>query len=230
MHPDSYASLNLSDMWLENVMQQYESKWIIRQTGKHDSVLDLGYGSGIVCKALAEAGRHVTVVDGAKDFIHEASTIPNVDAVHSMFEDFTTSETFDCVIASFILEHVQEPIKLLKRCHNWSKKLIVVVGNANSIHRQVGVEMKLQPDIYSLSERDKAVGHYMVYDHDIMVSHLSAAGWEIEKIEGFFVKPLNNSRMQDWEPELIHALNRVKISPKLSANIGVVCVPKRSVP
>ncbi len=229
MNPNDYAALVLDDQHIENTMQEYEAKWIIRQLGKQDHVLDLGYGSGIVCKAIAESGRHVTVVDGAHDFILQASTIPNIDAVHSMFEDFTTTETFDCVIASFILEHVQEPIKLLKRCHNWGKKLIVVVGNANSIHRQVGVQMNLQPDIYSLSERDHAVGHYMVYDYELLQQHLTAAGWEIEKTEGFFVKPLNNARMKDWEPELIHALNRVKISPKLSAKIGVVCVPKRSI-
>lgn len=229
MDPEEYPSLQLTDQWIEDVMQVHESSWIVDRLKSSETVLDLGYGSGIVCKALSEAGKKVTVVDGALEFALKAQALPNTDGVHSMFETFETNKTFDCVIASFILEHVQDPIRLLKRCHQWSKKLIVVVGNANSIHRQVGVQMKLQSDIYCLSDRDYAVGHYMVYDYNLLQNHLSAAGWEIGKVEGFFVKPLNNARMADWEPELIHALNQVKIPPELSANIGVVCHPKNSI-
>ena len=237
MNPESYPNLEFDDQHLENIMQIYESKWICKQLNNDFSVLDLGYGSGIVCKSLSAAGKEVTVVDGALEFATQASKISYhveefdefryVKGVHSLFEEFETAETFDCVIASFILEHVKEPIKLLKRCHNWSKKIIVVVGNANSLHRQIAVEMGLQKDIYALSERDHKVGHYMVYDHELLLKHLDASGWEVEKTEGFFVKPLNNARMKDWEPELIHALNRVKILPEISANIGVVCHPKR---
>ena len=47
-----------------------------------------------------------------------------------MFEDYTPPERFDCVIASFILEHVADPVALLKRIHGWTYRLIVVVGNA----------------------------------------------------------------------------------------------------
>ncbi len=233
MNPNDYAKLKLDDQFIEDIMQEHEAKWLLRKTIMGESILDLGYGSGIICRALGEAGRFVTVVDGAKEFTEAAVKIDNVCAVHSLFEEFDLDKNpfhkYHCVIASFILEHVQDPIRLLKRCHQWSKKLIVVVGNANSIHRQVAVKMKLQNDIYCLSDRDYAVGHYMVYDLPLLKNHLDAAGWEISETEGFFVKPLNNGRMTQWEPELIHALNRVKIPPEISANIGVVCHPKHTV-
>ncbi len=228
MNPDQYATLDLPDQFIEDIMQIYEAEWIRRNLRYDSNALDLGYGSGIVCKELAKFGIRVTVVDGSSEFVKKANSIPFVFGVHSMFEEFAALERYDCVIASFILEHIKDPVELLKRCHHWSDKLIVVVGNANSIHRQVGVEMGLQPDIYSLSARDHAVGHYMVYDYPLLLNHLDQAGWEVKETEGFFVKPLNNARMKDWEPELIHALNRVKVPPELSANIGVVCHPKGS--
>lgn len=221
--PDAYAALRLPDQWIEDECQQHEAQWLLKATGDSYRILDLGYGSGIVVKALAEAGRHVTLVDGAIDFVQQAAQIKGVQAVHSMFEDFAPVGKFDCVIASFVLEHVQEPTKLLMRCKEWADKLIVVIGNANSYHRQLAVQMGLQPRLDTLSGRDIAVGHYRVYSLESIDRELKRAGWKPTDWHGIMLKVLPNSMMAHFDPRLIRAMCEIPVPLQSAANIGIVC-------
>lgn len=221
--PDDYARLNLQDMWLENLMQEVECKWLVEQTKDCNRVLDMGYGEGLTCTALAEAGRQVTMVDGSVEFCAEASLIPGVQAVHSMFEDYTPVGRFDCVIASFVLEHIPEPRKLLERARQWSNRLIVVVGNAKSYHRQLALKMGLQPRLDSLSQRDIAVGHYFVYSRQHIYNDLLATGWIPQIERGIMFKPLPNSILQTLDPRVIRAMCELDVPPDVAANVGIVC-------
>lgn len=224
MTPDDYAELKLPDQWIEDAMQDYEARWIVDQTKGCDSILELGYGSGIVATSLLHAGKSVTIVDGSSKFIQKAAGLPGrIAAVQSMFEEFHPLGRFDCVIASFILEHVMDPLTLLKRIRKWSNRLIVVIGNANSFHRRLAVLMGIQPDIYTLSERDKAVGHFRVYDFEQIVSELSECGWMPSEATGFMFKPLPNAMMAGFDPKLIRAMNEILIPAHDAANIGMVC-------
>lgn len=221
--PDDYAALRLPEQWIEEIMQETECKWLVEQTKDCRSILDLGFGNGITCRAFAEAGRQVTMVDGSVEFCAEASMIPGVQAVHSMFEDYTPVGRFDCVIASFVLEHIPEPRKLLARARKWSNRLIVVVGNANSYHRQLAVKMGLQQRLDSLSQRDIAVGHYFVYSRQGIYNDLLATGWIPHSERGIMLKPLPNSILQTLDPRVIRAMCELDVPPDVAANVGIVC-------
>lgn len=224
--PDQYASLELPDQWIEDQMQDYEARWIIDQLDGYKTVLELGYGAGIITRAMIKAGKDVTMVDGSQDLCNRA-TEDGAFAICSLFEDVNFVGKFDCVIASFVLEHVIDPVSLLMKCGQWGKKLIVVIGNANSYHRQLAVKMGLQETIYDLSARDHKVGHYKVYDFDSLKVDLGKAGllkagyFNLVPY-GFQFKPLPNGMMKDFDPALIHAMCQIKIDPLLAANIGVV--------
>lgn len=224
LDPEKYPDLQLEDQWIEDIYQQFETDWLIEQIGASQNILELGYGSGIIVNALATAGKSVTLVEGASKFCDEASQIAGVKVVHSMFEDFKPTGTYDFVIASHVLEHIEEPMRLMLMTKKWSKRLIAVVGNANSYHRQLAVLMGLQKTIYDLSERDRLVGHYRVYDEKSIDTELRRSGWQPKIWKGFMLKTLHNDALAQMPGAYITALNKVKVPHQKAANIGVIAV------
>ncbi len=220
LSPDAYAALRLPDQHIEDIMQETESRWLVEQTADCPRIVDLGYGSGIVCKALAAAGRDVLVVEGSEQNCIAANNT-GIATWHGMFEEFAPKQPFDCVIASFVLEHVADPVALLKRARDWAPRLIAVVGNAESWHRRLAVLMGLQPELSTLSPRDHAVGHYRVYDAKTIMSDLTAAGWVSEAWKGFQLKVLPNAMMTHFDERLIRAMCEIEIHPWEAANIGI---------
>lgn len=218
--PDAYAKLALPDQWIEDAMQRVEAAWIVSKLKGAKRVLDLGHGSGIVATALRDAGKDVTVVEGASDFI---GRVEGVTYVHSMFEDYQPAQRFDCVIASFVLEHVHDPVELLARARGWSERLIAVIGNAESWHRRVAVAMGLQPELDTLSARDKVVGHLRVYDQALFERHLMIAGWRASELKGVMFKPLNNALLTRLPQEVVEGFCKVDVHPRVAANIAAYC-------
>ena len=50
--------------------------------------------------------------------------------------------------------------------------------------------------------RDHELGHYRVYDIDLLKSHLSEAGFKIKDSGGVFFKPVSNGQIEkNWNPE-----------------------------
>ena len=216
--PSEYAKLDLADQWIEDEMQKVETAWIVNAIPHAKKVLELGHGSGIVATALRDAGKEVTIVEGAAEYIGK---IDGVQYVHSMFEDFEPIGGYDCVIASFVLEHVADPVALLKRATRWAPILIAVVGNAESWHRRLAVEMGIQPALESLSARDHAVGHYRVYDRKTIHVDLSDGGWDVKYTTGIMFKPLPNSMLVGLDKNLIRAMCEISVSPMQAANIAI---------
>ena len=222
LSPDGYAALALPDQFIEDVMQETEARWLIEQTVDCPRILDLGWGSGIVAKALHAAGRSVLVVEGSKANC-AAAQAAGIPVVRALFENYTPAPDFDCVIASFVLEHVADPIALLKRCAEWAPRLIVVIGNAESWHRRLAVAMGLQPRLDTLSARDEAVGHYAVFDRRSMAGLLTDSGWRIMNMRGLMLKTLPNSMMVNFDERLIRAMCEIDVRPEDAANICFVC-------
>ena len=141
----------------------------------------------------------------------------------ALFEDFESERDYDTVVASHVLEHVPDPVALLKKLRKWSKRLIVLVPNAQSWHRKLAKQMGLIKSLHELSPRDIIEGHVRVYDKQTLDIDLSLAGWEAKKWRGFFLKTLPNSMMLGHSPELIRAMNEIYVRPCDAANIGVIC-------
>jgi 2-polyprenyl-3-methyl-5-hydroxy-6-metoxy-1,4-benzoquinol methylase len=128
-----------------------------------------------------------------------------------------------------VLEHVDDPQAILRLISSWlveTGKIIIVVPNRNSLHRQLAVLMGLQPELDTLSKRDLLVGHQRVYSLEGLEEDIRGAGLRPIESVGFFLKVLPNAMMLDYSRDLLWAMNIISSSlPKhLLANIAVVAI------
>ena len=171
-----------------------------------ENCLELGPSSGYMTKYLIKDFKHVTVVEGAKELIEKIPDYPNIKKIYCLFEKFETSEKFDTIIRNHVLEHIEDPVFVLKKLKNYlseNGRLIVGVPNANSLHRLAAVKIGLLSSQYELNERDKSLGHYRVYDESLLRKHLEESGFYIEHAGGIFLKFLSNKQIEEFLDEKI---------------------------
>lgn len=219
----------MQDKFIEDECQFYTYNWVFGQLHNCKDILELGYGEGNFTEALVSNGYKPTVIDGSSVLLQKAKAKfrEKIEVVECLFEDYDPAKKFDCIMATHVLEHVDEPVMLLKKMKDWIKssgKIIIIVPNKESLHRQLAVIMNLQSELDSLGQRDRLVGHQRVYSIKSLTAHIEAAGLRVASSEGFFLKTLPNSMMLDFSKELIIALNKIspKIPKELLANIGIV--------
>jgi len=193
------------------------------------SALELGCGNGILTQRICKDFEKVTAVDGSKIFIEKLKKqlkISNLHLVNNLFEEFSPNEQFNTIFMTHILEHVDTPVKLLKRSKEWlatDGRVLIVVPNANSLHRLIGVKLGMLKQKNELSEVDQIVGHKRIYTLQLLSRHIQNAGFRIIYKGGCMLKILSTRQMENWSPELIDALYAVgKDMPKLCSKICIV--------
>lgn len=195
----------------ENVLLKYKILEVIRFI-RGDSLLDIGCGLGFLARSLSSSVKTLVALDGSSVKIERAKMInaaPNISYLCSMFEDWTTSEPFDTIVATNLLEHVSDAQAFLKRCHEMlvpEGRLIVTVPNALGLHKRIGMQMGLMDDYYALTVADRAKGHTRVYDRNLLESELTSAGFSIHYSGGILLKPLSHRQMESWDSKVVDAL------------------------
>lgn len=229
-----YHRGHLEDMWIEKAGQDYEWPWIESHIPTSSNVLDLGYGDGHSfnnLKALTHTKNlRVTVVEGAPSLVEVAliNSNPSITVVDGFFESFESHLKFDVIIASHVLEHVDDPIDLLIRLKRFlaeDGKILGIVPNSESIHRRLSVFLKLQEHLETLSTRDHLVGHQRVYSLSSLKTDINKAGLVLTESRGFFLKPFSNSQLLPFGTDIIESLLKVSddLPVEICANIGFVC-------
>jgi SAM-dependent methyltransferase len=175
--------------------------------------LELGPASGYMTKSLVNHFHTLHIVEGSRDLLDRIPDYSNVVKHHSLFEEFHTNLQFDTVIIGHVLEHLSDPVLILKRAYDWlarNGRLLVAVPNAKSIHRLVAVQMGMLSSEYELNQRDIELGHYRVYDKTMLLKHLREAGFEILESGGYFLKPLSNGQIEkSWDQNMINGFFKV---------------------
>lgn len=163
--------------------------------------LELGCSDGFMSKLLAPQLSHLTVVDGSSTFVEKAGTQVEglrVDFVISLFEEYVPTIEFDCIFATFVLEHVRDPIGFLRNARSWLKDdgiLYVVVPNALALSRQLARHMGLIDSLYDLTQNDINHGHRRVYDLVTLNRDFDAAGLRRISQGGILLKPFADFQM-----------------------------------
>ena len=176
------------------------------------SALELGCGNGIMTQKICRDFEKVTAVDGSQVFIDKLKNqlkTSNLRLVNSLFEEFSPNERFNTIFMTHILEHVDAPVNLLNRSKEWlaiGGRVLIVVPNANSLHRHIGVKLGMLKRKNELNEADRKVGHKRVYTLPLLSRHIQNAGFRIIHKGGCMLKILSTRQMENWSPELIDAL------------------------
>ncbi len=183
---------------------------IDRLTGA--SVIELGLGDRVWTPRLLARFDRVVSVDGSAELVAAvaASTPdPRWSGVVSYFEDFTPAEPVDVVLATGVLEHVDDPERVLRRARGWLRpggELVVTVPNGESLHRQLAKLMGLVADPTEPGEADRRLGHKHVFTFDRLVATIRAAGFEVIESDGLLAKTLPNGLMVSCTDEQLRAL------------------------
>jgi 2-polyprenyl-3-methyl-5-hydroxy-6-metoxy-1,4-benzoquinol methylase len=193
-----------------------------------DSVLEMGAAEGVMTELLARTGKSLTIVEGSRSFCDSLrQRFPAANVEHALFEEFDPRQTFDNIVLGHVLEHVNEPAAIVARAAKWLSakgRMLAVVPNSRSLHRQVGVLLGLLPFEEALSEADHRNGHRRVFNPETFRGCFIDAGLKIELFGGYFLKPLSNVQLETtWSPEMLEAFMQLgERYPDIAGDIYVV--------
>lgn len=226
-HVQAYQGLSIYDF--DNIIQLkwYPERVVVFSKGA-TSLLELGLGHGITASVFEQHFKRHVVVDASPAVIHnfrQKFPYSKVEVAESYFETFDTLERFDVIVFGYILEHVDDPIYILKHFRNFlapGGKMFVTVPNAEVLNRRLGHIAGLLPDMQQLSEHDLLLGHKRYYTVESLRKDILQAGYAIQRLEGIYLKPLTTSQMISLhlDYKIIQALCLVAIDyPELSCGI-----------
>lgn len=152
------------------------------------------------------------IIKIAKKNIFQLKNKSRINFHKSLWEDFKFQEKYSDIMWVRGIEHVKNPLPILKKIARSLKKshgrLHLVTVNALSLNRRIGVYMGLLSNAYELSDRDRKFGHYVIYDRVKLLTILKKAGFKIINCQGIMLKPLPNKKMYQFykeSPNLIKA-------------------------
>jgi 2-polyprenyl-3-methyl-5-hydroxy-6-metoxy-1,4-benzoquinol methylase len=167
-----------------------------------DSLLDLACGDGLMTEMFAQQVSRVVGVDANGEHLAEArKRLPQAEFHESLIEDLELDERFMTVTMLDLLEHVIDPIMLLKKAASFLAEegiLIVHVPNAHAINRRLAVLMGTLESCEELSPFDLQIaGHRRSYSLETLCRDIETAGLRIVKTGGILYKILSTAQM-DW--------------------------------
>lgn len=162
------------------------------------SLLELGPWKGDVTKRLAKYFDDISCIEASDVAAAEVNKkLDGKVTMHlGMFEDVDLPKKYDNIVMTHVLEHIDDPVKVLKRVNDeWLSdkgRFFLVVPNANAPSRQIAVKMGLIDHNTAITESEKAHGHVITYTLDTLERDAKAAGLKVVLRSGIFFKALAN--------------------------------------
>jgi 2-polyprenyl-3-methyl-5-hydroxy-6-metoxy-1,4-benzoquinol methylase len=208
------------------ILYSYE---IFRRFLRPGKVLELGPAEGLMTEQLLNSYDQVTIVEGSKTFCVQLNDQfgSRVNISQCLFEDFKPIEKFDNIILGHVLEHVEDPEKILELARNWLSPdgiLLSAVPNARSIHRQAAVKMGLLKSIFELSPKDIHHGHLRIYTPETFESAFLKSSYSLISKGGYWLKPLSDRQIEEnWTREMLLAFMQLgEFYPDIAAELYIV--------
>ncbi len=165
---------------------------------KQGNCLELGSFKGDFTKRLLPFFNDITCVEAADDVIEKAKKKLGykVKFISSLFEEANLPVRYDNIILTHVLEHIDNPVSLLKRINNdWLSdkgRFFLVCPNANAPSRQIAVKMGLISHNNAVTEAEAEHGHRITYTLDTLERDAKAAGLNVVHRSGIFFNALAN--------------------------------------
>jgi 2-polyprenyl-3-methyl-5-hydroxy-6-metoxy-1,4-benzoquinol methylase len=203
------------------------------------SLLELGSFKGDFTRLFLDRFDDVTCVEASDEAIGKArnSLGDRVKFVHSTFETVTLPQRYDNVVLTHVLEHLDDPVRVLKRVNeewlNVGGRLFLVCPNANAASRQIAVKMGIIPHNSAVTHAEAEHGHRCTYTLDTLERDVVAAGLKVVHRSGIFFKALANFQ---WD-QLLHTniISQEYLDgcfklgqqyPDLCSSIFLLCAPE----
>ena len=91
------------------------SRWV-RSKPQTGSVLEVGCGPGLMLAAFKRHGWRVSGIERNEEAAETARRVPGVELVTTSIETLPANARFDLIILFQVLEHIGEPVALLREC------------------------------------------------------------------------------------------------------------------
>lgn len=162
------------------------------------SFLELGCYKGDFTKRFAVYFDDITCVEASSEAIEEAKQkVPsNVNFINALFEDVKLDKKYDNIVLTHVLEHLDDPVKVLKRINDeWlsdNGRFFLVTPNAMAPSRQIAVKMGLITHNSAVTPAEEEHGHRITYALDTLERDAKAAGLKVVHRSGIFFKALAN--------------------------------------
>lgn len=226
-HIKAYEGQSQYDFDNDILLNWYPQR-IVQLTKDAKSILELGLGHGTTIKIFTKHfSRHV-VLEGSPavidNFRKQCSDCP-AQIIETYFENFVSDERFDVIVMGFVLEHVDNPSEIIAHFKDFLKpngKMFLAVPNAEALNRRLGHLADMLPDIHKLSESDFIQGHKRYYTVKSLTEEVRNAGFEIERMEGIYLKPFTTKQMisLNFNTNILDALCKIGVDyPELSLGI-----------
>jgi methionine biosynthesis protein MetW len=192
---------NLEDLrWIDR--SNWINQWhlLACQLVVNEPVLDLGGGDGTFATLLREKRgiKHVTIGDISRVAIEKAinkcfdAKVVDLNKLPLPFED----KSFATVTLIEVLEHLYDPVSVLKECKRIATQDIVfTVPNFNYMKYRLQMLVGKVPDVMKPKHR-----HVYWFNRSILATVLSESGLQVETV--LFVTPLS------LNPKLMQFLGR----------------------
>ena len=165
---------------------------------KPGNCLELGSFKGDFTRRLTPLFNDITCVEASDDAIAMAQKEfgNKIKFVNALFEKVTLPEKYDNIILTHVLEHLDEPVAVMKRINDeWLSdkgRFFLVCPNANAPSRQIAVKMGLITHKNAITPAEAAHGHRITYTLDTLERDARAAGLKVVHRSGIFFKALAN--------------------------------------
>lgn len=226
-HVVAYNGQNLYD-FDNNIQLNWYPKRVLRLAENAKSILELGLGHGFTTAIFSSHFDKHLVLDASPAVIENfRKRFPdcNAEIVETYFENFVSDDKFDLIVLGFILEHVDNPVAIMsyyKRFLAPQGKMFVTVPNAEVMNRRLGHLAGMLEDMQQLSDHDRMCGHKRYYTVKSLAEEVRMAGYEIERMEGIYLKPFTTVQMisLNFDQKVIDALCTLGVDyPELCCGI-----------
>jgi 2-polyprenyl-3-methyl-5-hydroxy-6-metoxy-1,4-benzoquinol methylase len=213
-------------------------QFMIREFSQYifgEKVLEMGCFEGDFTKYLAANYEEVHVIEASETLTRRAKDrLPNnVSFTVSTFEEATLDTKFDGIFIVHTLEHLDDPVEILKKSQNWLRpggRIVISVPNASAPSRQIAAKMGILEHNAGITEAEWRQGHRITYSMDTLYSHARNSGYKVVRSGGVFFKTLANFQFDAAinagiiDSKFLEASYQLGMHyPELCASIYVVC-------